>query len=141
MGTTTLMLLGYILIFILIVLIISLILRIRNIEKKLINFSPTEAYAIMQTMRDMVIESERVADKLDSAIKDREAVLEDLSYLTDEKIARLDGIIDKNTEEKDKKSMVLALHREGLDEAEIARRLGISVTEVRIAVNLSAGKR
>lgn len=141
MGTTTLMLLGYILIFILIVLIISLILRIRNIEKKLINFTPTEAYAIMQTMRDMVIESERVADKLDSAIKDREAVLEDLSYLTDEKIARLDGIIDKNAEEKDKKSMVLALYREGLDEAEIARRIGISVTEVRIAVNLSAGKR
>lgn len=135
------MLLGYILIFILIVLIISLILRIRNIEKKLINFTPTEAYAIMQTMRDMVIESERVADKLDAAIKDREAVLEDLSYLTDEKIARLDGIIDKNAEEKDKKSMVLALHREGLDEAEIARRIGISVTEVRIAVNLSAGKR
>lgn len=141
MGTATLMLLGYILIFILIVLIISLILRIRNIEKKLINFTPTEAYAIMQTMRDMVIESERVADKLDAAIKDREAVLEDLSYLTDEKIARLDGIIDKNAEEKDKKSMVLALHREGLDEAEIARRIGISVTEVRIAVNLSAGKR
>lgn len=135
------MLLGYILIFILIVLIISLILRIRNIEKKLINFTPTEAYAIMQTMRDMVIESERVADKLDAAIKDREAVLEDLSYLTDEKIARLDGIIDKNAEEKDKKSMVLALHRDGLDEAEIARRIGISVTEVCIAVNLSAGKR
>ncbi len=141
MGTTTLMLLGYILVFILIILIISLIMRIRSIEKRLVNFTPTEAYTIMETMRDMVIESERVADKLDAAIRDREAVLEDLSYLTDEKLARLDGILEKNAEEKDKKSMILALHREGLEETEIARRMGISVTEVRIAVNLSAGRR
>lgn len=141
MGTATLMLLGYILVFILIILIISLIMRIRNIEKRLVNFTPTEAYTIMETMRDMVIESERVADKLDAAIRDREAVLEDLSYLTDEKLARLDGILEKNAEEKDKKSMILALHREGLEETEIARRMGISVTEVRIAVNLSAGRR
>ncbi len=141
MATTSLMLLLFILIFILIILIVSLLLRIRNLEKKLINFTPTEAYTIMETMRDMVIESERVADKLDIAIKDRESVLEDLSDLVDEKIIRLDRIIDKKEDEKDKKSMIIELSRQGYDEAEIARRLGISVAEVTISLNLTSVRR
>ncbi len=141
MANATLMLLLFLLIFILILLIVSLILRIRNLEKRLVNFTPTEAYSIMENMRDMVIESERVADKLDISIKDREAVLEDLSDLVDEKIARLDKIINQDEDEKDKKSMILSLYNQGLSETEIARRLSISIAEVTISLNLSKERR
>ena len=92
----------------------------------------------METMRDMVIESERVADKLDIAIRDREAVLEDLSDLADEKLARLDGIINKNEEENNKKDTILDLHNQGIDHNEIARRLGVSLSEVDITVSISS---
>lgn len=141
MGITLLLFLVYILIFILIILIISLLLRLRNIEKKLVNFTPTEAYTIMETMRDMVIESERVADKLDGAIKDREAVLEDFSDLVDEKLARLDVVLGKKDEENNKKDMIADFHRQGLDNSEIARRLGVSLSEVSITLSLLNGRK
>ena len=92
MGNTLIILLSYILNFILIILIVSLLLRIRNVERKLINFSPTEAYSIMENMHEMVLESQRLADSLEASIKAREAVLEDLSDLVDEKILRYEHI-------------------------------------------------
>ena len=92
MGNTLIILLSYILNFILIILIVSLLLRIRNVERKLINFSPTEAYSIMENMHEMVLESQRLADSLEASIKAREAVLEDLSDLVDEKILRYEHV-------------------------------------------------
>lgn len=136
MGNTMVILLGYVLNFILIIVIISLLLRIRNIERKLVNFTPTEAYAIMESMREMTTESESIADTLERSIKERESVLEDLSDLVDEKIARLDKILNKDSDERDIKSKIIALFKHGKSEADIARELGISVTEVRLAVSL-----
>lgn len=180
MGNTLIILLSYILNFALIIVIISLLLRIRQVERKLINFSPTEAYAIMENMREMIIESERLAHSLESSIKEREAVLEDLSDLVDEKLARFSNIqkgggnviqhpqkdkndslqissqsieipkqqepLDKDTKaksasvktpnEKDIKAKIVELHQMGKSDAEIARELSISVTEVRLAVSL-----
>ncbi|MDE7169731.1 MAG: hypothetical protein K2N67_05995 [Mucispirillum sp.] len=136
MGNTMVILLGYVLNFILIIVIISLLLRIRNIERKLINFTPTEAYAIMESMREMTTESESIADTLERSIKERESVLEDLSDLVDEKIARLDKILSKDSDERDIKSKIISLFKHGKSEADIARELGISVTEVRLAVSL-----
>lgn len=69
MGNTLIILLSYILNFILIILIVSLLLRIRNVERKLINFSPTEAYSIMENMHEMVLESQRLADSLEDLLK------------------------------------------------------------------------
>ena len=92
MGNTLIILLSYILNFILIILIVSLLLRIRNVERKLINFSPTEAYSIMENMHEMVLESQRLADSLEASIKAREAVLEDLSDLVDKKILRYEHV-------------------------------------------------
>lgn len=192
MGNTVIILLGYILTFILILVIISLLLRIRKIERKLINFSPTEAYVIMENMREMVAESSRIADSLDAAIKQKEAVLEDLSDLVDEKLIRFERV-NKNIDNKavnktmkkiedikeneesfissetlikesiskqqaakpvtmqnssvnntaneqvnkqDKKSRIIAMNNEGKEPIEIARDLGISVTEVQLALRL-----
>lgn len=189
MGNTLIILLGYIITFILILVIISLLLRIRKIERKLINFSPTEAYAIMENMHEMVSESSRIADSLDAAIKQKEAVLEDLSDLVDEKLKIYERItsnqehvnipyrkneVSKKQEEDefisseklikesinkqqiklqqmpaqsskqvndsdnkvDKKSRIIAMNKEGRQDIEIAKELGISVTEVQLALRL-----
>lgn len=152
MGNTLAILLSYILNFVLILVVISLIIRIKNVERKLVNFTPTEAYAIMENMQAMVTESEQIADNLDSSIKQREAVLEDLSDLVDEKIARLNSMmndgkaqvkknddnysIDLNTKD-DIKSKIISYYNGGKSETEIAKELGISVTEVRLAVSLA----
>lgn len=177
MGNTLIILLSYILNFILIILIISLIIRIRNVERKLINFSPTEAYSILENMHEMVLESQRLADSLEAAIKSKEAVLEDLSDLVDEKILRYEKISGekytykqpekkepvKNTvlevkkeaaanniqkikeqeqlkqpeTKKDLKSKILELSNSGKASIDIARELGISITEVQLALRLT----
>lgn len=194
MGNTLIILLGYVITFILILVIISLLLRIRKIERKLINFSPTEAYAIMENMREMVAESSRIADSLDAAIKQKEAVLEDLSDLVDEKLKLYDRAVKSSKEQEivgfkkeeikmplkkedefisseklikesinkqqismqqtqitpvpttkissdienktDKKTRIISMHKEGRQDIEIARELGISVTEVQLALRL-----
>ncbi len=196
MGNTLIILMGYILTFILILVIISLLLRIRKLERKLINFSPTEAYAIMENMHEMVMESSRIADSLEAAIKQKEAVLEDLSDLVDEKLKLYERINNNNryadikpreekvyepkretnntfisseslinekinkqpvniqtmnipsaakvteTENKvdgnkvDKKTRIIMLHKSGKTEVDIAKELGISVTEVQLALRL-----
>lgn len=172
MGNTLIILLSYILNFILIILIINLLLRIRTLERKLINFSPTEAYTIMENMHEMVLESQRLADSLESSIKAREAVLEDLSDLVDEKILRYEKTagekyinIPKEKKEvkheqahletvlkaqeqhkeqiiqqdnkKDLKTKILSLNAAGKSSIDIARELGISITEVQLALRLT----
>lgn len=196
MGNTLIILMGYILTFILILVIISLLLRIRKLERKLINFSPTEAYAIMENMHEMVMESSRIADSLEAAIKQKEAVLEDLSDLVDEKLKIYERINNNTTtninryaeikprEEKfvepkkesafisseslinekinkqpvqsvqsmniqpaakvvetdsskaDKKTRIIILHKSGKSDIDIAKELGISITEVQLALRL-----
>lgn len=172
MGNTLIILLSYILNFILIILIISLLLRIRNLERKLINFSPTEAYSIMENMHEMVLESQRLADSLEASIKSREAVLEDLLDLVDEKILRYEKITDEKysgipkekkevkseqihlesvlkkqetskehiiqqDNKKDLKTKILSLNAAGKSSIDIARELGISITEVQLALRLT----
>ncbi len=182
MGTTVMILLGYIITFILIIVIISLLVRIRSIERKLVNFTPTEAYTIMENMHEIILESQRLADSLESSIKQKESVLEDLSDLVDEKIIRFERAsgerynkvsnkeeskkeIDKtyiksdtytntgalnqintaasvqsaapgSTNRTDKKSKIIMLHNDGRSDIDIARELGISVTEVQLALRL-----
>ena len=172
-------LLSYILNFALIFVIVSLLIRVKQLERKLINFTPTEAYTIMENMREMIVESERLAHNLESSIKERESVLEDLSDLVDEKLARLNhiqnnggnviqnvknnntsnNIAQQNKEddtiqpvsksvssvnnqtqqdnnELDIKAKIIALHKSGKNDSEIAKELSISVTEVRLVVSL-----
>lgn len=164
MGNTVAILLSYILNFVLILVVVSLIVRIKRVERSLVNFTPTEAYAIMENMREMVSESEQIADSLESSIKQREAVLEDLSDLVDEKIKRLNSIVSTggnvelkektqnivnnvrneninenkidNHSENDIKSKIISSYKSGRSESEIAKELGISVTEVRLVVSL-----
>jgi len=136
MGITSLLLMTYVLLLIMIILFITLMLRIKKIEDKLLNFSPAEAYTIMQTMTDMVKESERVADKLDMSIKEKEAILEDVIDLIDSKIVRFDNIVSKSSNEKGIRHSIMDLHEQGATSAAIAKQLGISLTEVQITLNI-----
>lgn len=131
---------GFILMLILVVLFINLLLRVRDMEKMLLNFTPTEAYTIMENMREMVIESGRVSDNLDEAIKRREAALEDLSVLVDEKIARLYNVLESSPRERDMKQRIFDMYSSGKTANEIASELGISVTEVRLAISIASGR-
>lgn len=136
MGLTSLLLMSYFLVFILILLIVSLILRIRKVESKLLNFSVTEAYTIMQNMAEIVKESERLAEQLDTKIREKEAILEDIIDLIDSKIIRFDSAVSKNREEKGIRQSIISLHEEGHTSADIARKLSISLTEVQITLNI-----
>lgn len=131
---------GFVLMLILVVLFINLLLRVRDMEKMLLNFTPTEAYSIMENMREMVIESGRVSDSLDESIKLREAALEDLSVLVDEKIARLYNVLESSPRERDMKQRIFDMYSSGKTVNEIASELGISVTEVRLAISIASGR-
>lgn len=131
---------GFVMMLILVVLFINLLLRVRDMEKMLLNFTPTEAYTIMENMREMVIESGRVSDNLDEAIKLREAALEDLSVLVDEKIARLYNILEANPQERGMKQRIFDMYSSGKTASEIASELRISVTEVRLAISMASGR-
>ncbi len=133
----SILLLLFMLVLVLILVIAWLLYRIKKIESKLINFTPTEAYTIMDNMRDMVQMSEQAADKLDNAIRLREEVLEDICDLVDEKVARLSASIDRESEELDINATILSLNEQGYSDTDIARELGISVTEVRMSINLA----
>lgn len=197
MGNTFFLLLAYLINFVLIGLVVFLIYRVKILEKKLLTFSPTEAYAIMENMRELTVETQIIADKLDTSIKERESVLEDLSDLVDNKIAEfkkvnINGVnttttfstnsnnenkfisseeflktqnntsnintdnshqdvvqnknivnniptININNQQKDIsdiKSRIYELHKEGKNEIEIAKELGISTTEAKLAISL-----
>jgi len=126
----------------------------------------------MENMHEMVLESQRLADSLESSIKAREAVLEDLSDLVDEKILRYEKLtgekfsgIPKEKKEvkseqihletvlkkqeapkeqiiqqdskKDLKTKIISLNAAGKSSIDIARELGISITEVQLALRLT----
>ena len=150
----------------------------------------------MENMHEMVMESSRIADSLEAAIKQKEAVLEDLSDLVDEKLKIYERINNNTTtninryaeikprEEKfvepkkesafisseslinekinkqpvqsvqsmniqpaakvvetdnskaDKKTRIIMLHKSGKSDIDIAKELGISITEVQLALRL-----
>jgi len=69
--------------------------KINSLHKKVTDVSPNDLYPFMEEMRELVIESERVADKLEDAVRQKEELLEDLSALVDDKLKRLETIKDE----------------------------------------------
>lgn len=137
--------------------VVFLFLKMRKLERKLVDFNPGEMTSFLDKLRDMTQESERVATQLDISIKEREAALEDLIDLVDTRIRRLEGITDTPapktsitemiqdilppedfepvTEEKKKMSRrekAIAMAEAGYSDADIAEKMGISMTEVNI---------
>ncbi|WP_022851749.1 hypothetical protein [Limisalsivibrio acetivorans] len=122
---------------VLLFVVIWLIVKIRKLEARVVDVSPSDLYPFIEELRDLVLESERVAEKLDSSIREREDVLEDLADLTEK---RLRSIGEANMEREGTKSLkekILELAEEGEDDKAIAKELGISTTEVKIVRSMA----
>ncbi len=159
MSEATLISLAFFLICILFIMLLIAFTKIHNIQKSLADVSPKDLYPFMEELRELVIESERIADKLEDAIAKKEELLEDISTLAEDKLKRLETIkvpdekpILKQYYAMQQKSSaaepaysqepltmrdkIAELIRSGLPDTEIASRLGISTTEVQIVRKL-----
>ncbi|ADD69613.1 hypothetical protein Dacet_2863 [Denitrovibrio acetiphilus DSM 12809] len=166
MNPMTLVGLAFLLICILFILLLIAISKINSLHKKITDVSPNDLYPFMEEMRELVIESERVADKLEDSVRQKEELLEDISSLIDEKLKRLESFEDapppvykpqsgysedtyepamnhvrqpekpKGTGIRDK---ISELVRSGLSDSDIASKLGVSVTEVQIVKRMDLG--
>ncbi|MCD8553900.1 hypothetical protein [Seleniivibrio sp.] len=160
MSETTLISLAFFLICVMFIMLLIAFTKIHNIQKCLADVSPKDLYPFMEELRELVIESERIADKLEDAIAKKEELLEDISTLAEDKLKRLESI--KAPEEKavlkqyfamqqrqaalsepqysqeplTMRDKIAELIRSGLQDTEIASRLGISTTEVQIVRKL-----
>ncbi|PLX68113.1 MAG: hypothetical protein C0603_08360 [Denitrovibrio sp.] len=95
MDFSTLLGIAFILICILFIFLLIAISKINNLHKKVTDVNPNDLYPFMEELRELVIESERVADKLEDAVNKKEELLEDLSALLDDKLKRLETIQDE----------------------------------------------
>jgi len=160
MSEATLISLAFFLICILFIMLLIAFTKIHNIQKRLADVSPKDLYPFMEELRELVIESERIADKLEDAIAKKEELLEDISTLAEDKLKRLETIQvpdekpvlkqyyamqQKQTaapesafshEPLSMRDKIAELIRSGLPDTEIAARLGISTTEVQIVRKL-----
>jgi hypothetical protein len=132
MSDSTLLLIAYMVLLVLVLLVAGLLAKVRKLEKKLIDVTPSDLYPFIEELRELVIESEHIAVRLENSIKERESVLEDLAALTDTKLADYSRTAEKSREEKPLKDKVRELAENGMSDSDIARKLGISTTEVKI---------
>lgn len=110
------------------ILVIGLMIRVKRLESKALDISARDVAAFTNQMREVLVESERVAERLDNAIRDRESALEDLGDLVDARIRRM-----KELGGQEEESLQKEIHRlmmQGRTNQEIARILNISVGEV-----------
>jgi hypothetical protein len=108
-------------------LIAALWLKMSRLERKLLDVNASDVIIYAEQLREILSESERVAERLDVAIREREGVLEDLGSLIDARIARLKGLESLQGDED-----VVKLLNQGRTKQEIARLLNMTVTEVEI---------
>jgi len=147
--------------FLMLFLIAYLFFNIKVLKNKLINVSYEDVKLITETLKDLIVESEKVSEKLDMSIKEKEALLEDLVDLIDAKLKRLEQInnsdhlsldnfddkisityTQQNTNQaKDfdlsgmsLREKVIFLSQNGLQPVDVAKRLGISITEVNLVL-------
>ncbi|MCX8083398.1 MAG: hypothetical protein N3C60_00530 [Calditerrivibrio sp.] len=144
----------------LLLIIAYLLLKIKELSKKVINVSYDDVKLITENLKDLIVESEKVSEKLESSIKEKEAVLEDLVDLIDAKLRRLEHInvsggynqiadldkvedtavirtttiADADLSGMSLREKVVYLSKNGVTPMEIAKRLGISVTEVNLVL-------
>ena len=165
MDINTLVGIAFLLICVLFVFMLAAVSKINSLHKKVTDVSPKDLYPFMEEMRELVIESERVADKLEDAVRQKEEMLEDISAMIEDKLKRLETIQDdvpadtytprpqmqtENSEPaqnhkpanqagtsiREKISEMVAL---GLSDGDIAAKLGISTTEVQIVKRMDIG--
>lgn len=135
MSMTTHVLILYSVILFALLLIIPLLGKVRRLEKKLVDVDPKDLYPFIEEMRELLVESERVADALEDSLREKESTLEDLNAIIDGKLERYQQIIYKSPDEKPLRNKIAEMHDSGMSAAEISRKLQISLTEVNIVLS------
>ncbi|MDR2870539.1 MAG: hypothetical protein LBV04_08820 [Deferribacteraceae bacterium] len=150
---------------VMLVIIISLMLRVRKLEDKITDISAKDVAAYVDNMREILIESERVAEQLELGIKEKESMLEDLSDLVESRLSRLHQITGYETtvetlarnpipatvtpitpvnpaprraEETPLQKKVYQMLLSGDSVATVAATLGLSTEEVEMIIDLAA---
>ncbi|KAA0257098.1 hypothetical protein FHQ18_11050 [Deferribacter autotrophicus] len=136
MNYSLILIIAFLLIGILYIFIFILLVKLKSIEKKLIDISYEDVQIIVNDLKELLVESERVSEQIDNNLREKEALLEDLVDLIDAKINRLEAISSSVPSEKDLKSQIIALYKSGKNVSEIAKDLNISVTEVNLVLKL-----
>lgn len=98
MDISTLLGIAFLLICVLFIFLLFAISKINSLHKKVTDVSPKDLYPFMEELRELVIESERVADKLEDSVRQKEEMLEDISSMIEDKLKRLETIQDEEPE-------------------------------------------
>jgi len=113
-----------------------LISKIKRLNKFIYKNNLNELPLIIEQLKELIIESERVSENLDTEITRKENLLEDLSVLVDEKLDKYASITSANKEEKKLSEKIKDLYNKGLSPMEIAKELCVSVTEVNLVIKM-----
>ncbi|MBZ4672625.1 hypothetical protein LF845_06360 [Deferribacterales bacterium Es71-Z0220] len=117
-------------------IIFYLISKINRLNKFIYKNNLNELPLIIEQLKELIIESERVSENLDTEITRKENLLEDLSVLVDEKLNKYASITSTNKEEKKLSEKIKDLYNKGLSPIEIAKELCVSVTEVNLVIKM-----
>lgn len=117
-------------------LLFYLISKINKFSKFIYKNNLSELPLMIEQLKELIIESERVSENLDTEITKKENLLEDLSALVDEKLNKYASITNVNQKEKKLSEKIKDLHNKGLSPAEIAKELCVSVTEVNLVIKM-----
>jgi len=82
------------------ILLFYCISKLRFIEKKLIHIRYEDVQVLIEHLKELLIESERIAEKIDLEIKEKEDMLADLSELLELKLIRMEELVATNSEEE-----------------------------------------
>lgn len=118
------------------IMIIYLLNSIGKLKKYITKNDLTQLPEIINHLKSIIIESERVSDKIDNTLKEKESLLEDLSDIIDAKLEKLYSYTEKLPETKSLKENIIALFKSGKTPVEIARQLEISITEINIVLKM-----
>lgn len=117
-------------------LIFYLISKINKFSKFIYKNNLSELPLMIEQLKELIIESERVSENLDMEITKKENLLEDLNALVDEKLNKYASITNANQKEKKLSEKIKDLYNKGLSPAEIAKELCVSVTEVNLVIKM-----
>ena len=106
-------------------------------ERKLVNVNYEDIQVLTEHLKDMLIESERVAEKIEFEIKEKEDMLADLSEVLELKLIRMEDLLNNSFEENNIKNTVREMSKKKLGVVDIAKRLGISSAEVELMLKFN----
>lgn len=117
-------------------MIIYLFNSVGKLKKYITKNDLTQLPEIINHLKNMIIESERVSEKIDNTLKEKESLLEDLSDIIDAKLEKFYSYTEKLPETKSLKEHIISLFKSGKTPVEIARQLEISITEINIVLKM-----